>query len=175
MKPRPRFLWAPIQVTLAVVLCTSTPEVTHAADEFSRAVPAAGGPAQTRAAYTPARGSTERKAILHALRSNMRRSDSRPVVFVVRHLKLQNGWAWLQVEPQSPDGRSRYEGEAALLQRRGGRWQVVERMPALGEREGTSQEADCAYFEQLRTRFRSVPLAILPPAGKASCRSPSDQ
>jgi hypothetical protein len=118
---------------------------------------------------TPGPGSPERRAILDALRAEMRRFDRRPVEFVVRHLRVQSGWAWLAADPQSPGGRSRYEREAALLVRRAGRWQVVARMPAAGEREGTPLERDCAWFADLLTRFRSVPRAVLPAAGRAAC------
>jgi len=125
--------------------------------------------AQADSAYTPARGGAERKAILDAVRAHRRRFDSRPVTFVVRHLRVQRGWAWLAVQPQSPDGRSRYEGEDALLRRRSGRWAVVEVMPAFGEREGTALEEDCAWFQDLRRRFPALPPAILPAEGRRPC------
>lgn len=118
---------------------------------------------------TPAPGSAERRAILDALRTEMRRFDRRPVEFVVRHLRVQSGWAWLSADPRSPGGRSRYEREAALLVRRARGWEVAARMPAAGEREGTPLERDCAWFADLLTRFPSVPRAILPAAGRAAC------
>ena len=125
--------------------------------------------AQADSAYTPARGSAERKAIMDAMRAHRRRFDARPVTFVVSHLRVQRGWAWLAVQPQSPDGRSRYEGEEALLRRRNGRWTVAEVMPAVGEREGTALEEDCAWFQDLRRRFPSLPSAILPAEGRRPC------
>lgn len=124
---------------------------------------------QADSAYTPARGSAERKAIMDAMRAHRRRFDPRPVTFVVSHLRVQRGWAWLAVQPQSPDGRSRYEGEEALLRRRNGRWTVAEVMPAVGEREGTALEEDCAWFQDLRRRFPSLPVAILPAEGRRPC------
>ncbi|HEU0079986.1 MAG TPA: hypothetical protein VFQ76_20230 [Longimicrobiaceae bacterium] len=128
-------------------------------------------PPQADAPRTPPPGSTERRTILDALRAEMRRLDRWPVVFVVRQLRVQRGWAWLEVDPQSPDGSSRYEPEAALLRRRSARWQVVERMPAFAEREGGALEEDCAYFAHLRGRFPGLPAGILPPAGRAGCRA----
>ena len=124
---------------------------------------------QPDSAYTPARGGAERKAIMDAMRAHRRRFDSRPVTFVVSRLRVQRGWAWISVQPQSPDGRSRYEGEDALLRRRSGRWAVVEVMPAVGEREGTALEEDCAWFQDLRRRFPSLPAAILPAEGRRPC------
>jgi hypothetical protein len=125
--------------------------------------------AQADSAYTPARGSAERQAIMDAMRAHRRRFDPRPVTFVVGRLRVQRGWAWLAVQPQSPDGRSRYEGEEALLRRRSGRWTVAEVMPAVGEREGTALEEDCAWFQDLRRRFPSLPAAILPAEGRRPC------
>ena len=134
------------------------------------AAPVARPPApQADSAYTPARGSTERKAILDAMRAHRRRFDAQPVIFVVSYLRVQRGWAWLSVRPQSPDGRSRYEDENALLRRRGGRWAVAEVMPAFGEREGTETERDCAWFQQLRRRLTAVPVAVLPAEGRRPC------
>lgn len=124
---------------------------------------------QADSAYTPARGSAERKAIMDAMRAHRRRFDPQPVIFVVSHLRVQRGWAWLAAEPQSPDGRSHYEGEEALLRRRNGRWAVVETMPAVGEREGTPLEEDCAWFQDLRRRFPALPPAILPAEGRRPC------
>jgi len=128
--------------------------------------------AQADSAYTPARGSAERKAILDAMRAHRRRFDAQPVIFVVGHLRVQRGWAWLSVAPQSPDGRSKYEDESALLRRRAGRWEVVETMSAAGEREGTPLEDDCAWFQRLRRRLAAVPAAILPAEGRRPCPVP---
>jgi len=136
------------------------------------APPVRGSEVQADSAHTPARGSAERKAIMDALRAHRQRSDARPVIFVVNHLRVQRGWAWTTVAPQSPDGSSRYEEESALLRLRAGRWQVVETMPAFGEREGTADEEDCAWFQHLRRRLPAVPAAILPPEGRRPCPSP---
>ena len=150
----------PITIAFAVLLLGGPTSGAH--EQRPRA-------AQADSAHTPARGSAERKAILDAMRAHRRRFDSRPVTFVVSHLRVQRGWAWLSVQPQSFDGRSRYEGEDALLRRRSGRWTVVEVMPAAGEREGTALEEDCAWFQDLRRRFPSLPPAVLPAEGRRPC------
>lgn len=111
---------------------------------------------------TPRPGSRERKQILDALRAEMMRTDPRPVVFVVEHLKVQRGWAWVAVLPQSPDGENRYEAEAALLRNVKGKWRVIERMPAAGEREGTEIEDDQAYYRHLLAKYPSLPAALFP-------------
>jgi hypothetical protein len=118
--------------------------------------------------HTPPRGSAERRQILDAMRAEMRRFDPRPVIFVVRTLRVHGGWAWLEVTPQSPDGREHYEPESALLRRSAGRWSVAERMPAYGEREGTPEESDCGYIRSLRRHFTPAPADIFPPS--SGCR-----
>jgi hypothetical protein len=85
------------------------------------------------------------------------------VVFVVKHLRVQHGWAFAATEPRSPDGRARYEPVAALLRRSGGTWTIVETRPCCA---ACGQDPDCAddtrYFTSLRARFPSAPAAIFP-------------
>lgn len=97
--------------------------------------------------HSPAPGSLERRAILEALRSEVRRWHQIEVVFVVDVLTVIHDWAWVQTRPQSPDGQRRYEDLAALLQREQGQWTVVE---LVGESE-----------ETLRQRFPEMPEALL--------------
>ena len=127
---------------------------------LAMALLASGAPAQT-GVHTPARGTAERREILDALRAEMRRTDPRPIIFVVRRLRAHGSWAWAEVEPRSPDQREHYEPEAALLRRSGGRWRVVERMPSYEEREGSPEQDDCVYFRAARRRF-GAPADVLP-------------
>jgi len=110
---------------------------------------------------TPPPGSAERKAILDALRNEMRRIHGLQVVFVVQWLKVCNGWAWVQTLPQSPDGRDRFEDISALLAKGEKGWRVVE-LPCF-----EVENADCIgapeYFLRLKKRFPELPDAILPP------------
>jgi len=150
-----------VYASLVVVLLGTGP--AHAAPTLRAHAP------QADSAYMPARGSAERAAILDAMRAHRRRFDPQRVIFVVSYLRVQRGWAWASVRPQSPDGRSHYEDESALLRRRAGRWEVVETMPAAGEREGTPTEEDCAWFQQLRWRLPALPTAVLPAEGRRPC------
>jgi hypothetical protein len=155
-----------VTILLALSVVVATPPL--------RAVPEPERESHLQAAvpYTPTPGSPERKAILDALRAEMRRFDPRPVVFVVRHFRVQHGWSWLEASPRSPDGRARYEDEGALLRRGEFRWEVMERMPSFGEREGSPQAEDCAYFAALQARFPAVPPGIFPPSGQRPCPLP---
>jgi len=111
-------------------------------------------------AYTPQPGSAERKAILDALRRWVKQQHHMDVIFVVRHLKVKNGYAWVHTLPQSKDGSSRYEDISALLKKDLGRWEVAE-IPC-AEEDNPDCIGDPAYFDGLKQRFPEMPEDILP-------------
>jgi hypothetical protein len=113
-----------------------------------------------RRAYTPPHGSAERKAILDALRDETRQLHQANVIFVVNYLKVQNGWAWVQTSPQSPDGSNRYEDVSALLRKRRNVWMVVE--IACTEEDNPNCIGDEGYYKKLRNRFPLAPRGIFP-------------
>ena len=92
-------------------------------------------------AYTPEKGSAERKAILDALRIPVERELKQPIVFVTDNFKVQSSWAFVSGTPQTPSGSApNYAGtkyaEAenegafdnnffALLKKISGRWRVT--------------------------------------------------
>lgn len=108
---------------------------------------------------TPSPGSALRQAVLDGVRREVRRLHELDVVFVVRHLKVKDGWAWVHVLPQSRDGAQRYEDVSALLRLRDEVWAVVEMACA------EVGEPDCIdsprFFVRLRARFPDVPVEIL--------------
>jgi hypothetical protein len=118
------------------------------------------GAASSVTNLTPAPGSPVRKAILDALRQEIKRLHGLEVVFVVRYLKVKDGWAWAHTQPQSPDGMNRYEDISALLNIRDGVWGVTE-LPCT-----EVENPDCLdgpdYFKGLKKRFPEVPNEILP-------------
>ena len=109
---------------------------------------------------TPLPGTPLRKVVLDALRHEVKRIHGLDVVFVVKHLKVKDGWAWVHTLPQSPDASNRYEDVSALLRLQDGAWAVVE-IPC-----GEVENPDCLngpeYFSGLQGRFPSVPTAIFP-------------
>ena len=111
-------------------------------------------------AYSPQPGSAERKAILDALREWVKRGHDPDVIFVVKHLKVKNGYAWVHTLPRSKDGSSRYEDLSALLKEDRGRWEVVE-VPC-GEADNPDCIGDPGYFDGLKQRFPDMPEDILP-------------
>jgi hypothetical protein len=90
--------------------------------------------------YTPAVGSSERKAIMDAVRGPVQDYLKLPVVFVAKKFAACRGWAFLEAEPQMSNGRplnwaatpfaaDMAEGMCggyihALLVKQNGRWRV---------------------------------------------------
>jgi hypothetical protein len=106
------------------------------------------------APYTPVPGSTERNAIFDALRTL---GDNHTRVFVVRYLKVQNGWAWVTGDPQSPDGKSHFETESALLRNDGTGWKVLDQPCSEGDCDPAKEIA------RIRAAYPDAPARIFPP------------
>ncbi|HHE32895.1 MAG TPA: hypothetical protein ENL07_09825 [Chlorobaculum parvum] len=112
--------------------------------------------------YTPSSGRVERKAILDAMRNKVKEMHDLDVVFVVKSMKVRDGWAWVHTMPRSEDGSSRYENFSALLRKVDGRWRVVE-IPCT-EPDNSECIDSSDYFSKLLDRFPGLPLSILPAA-----------
>ncbi len=110
--------------------------------------------------YTPPPGSAERKAMLDLLREWIKKHHYVDVIFVVWHLKVQDGYAWVNAMPRSKDGASGYEDISALLKKDKGFWKIAE-IPC-----GEEDNPDCigapGYFDGLKKRFPEMPEDILP-------------
>ena len=109
---------------------------------------------------TPLPGSTLREHVLDALRREVKRIHGLDVVFVVRHLRVKDGWAWAHTLPQSPDGTNRFEDLSALLRIQDGAWKVVE-IPC-GEAENPECLNGPEYFKGLQERYPTVAVDIFP-------------
>jgi uncharacterized protein YceK len=114
------------------------------------------GCASVNTAHTPPDGSTERKAILQATRYALARQGRKNLVLVVPYLKVHNGWAWIQINPQSAGGTQHYESQSGLLQETTKKWRLLEWMPA---EEGTDYKK---YFKNLKAKYPSAPADIFP-------------
>ena len=110
--------------------------------------------AQEKALAEPPIGSAERKAILDALRGTGEIPDR---IFVVRSMRVQNGWAWVVVDPESWDRSSHYETESALLREHARNWKVIDR-PCEEERCDPSRAVT-----RIRAAHPDAPAAIFPP------------
>ena len=113
--------------------------------------------------YTPATGSEDRKAIMDALRVVIRKMSGLEVIFVVRHLKINKGWAWVEADPESADGKNHYEPMVGLLHKKSGRWTYIEGPPEFAVCE---QDPDCVdtarYFKKLVRKYPAASPDIFP-------------
>ena len=115
-----------------------------------------GSCASVNTAHTPPDGSGERNGILQAVHHALARQGRKNLVLNVPYLKVHNGWAWIQVNPKSADGRQHYESQSGLLQQTGSKWTLLEWMPA---EEGTDYTK---YFQKLKAKYPSAPPDIFP-------------
>lgn len=91
---------------------------------------------------TPAHGGAERRAILGALRPSIEAELGPSIEFVIDRLDVEQGWAFVQAEPQRRGGRQidwrqYYRSDdwdhmdgltvTAILQRSADRWRLAER------------------------------------------------
>jgi hypothetical protein len=109
---------------------------------------------------TPLPGDPLRQQLLDALRLEVKRTQGLDVVFVVRHLKVKNGWAWTHTQPQSLDGKNRYEDLSALLRLDGSNWTVAE-IPCT-EPENPECLEGPEYFKRLQQRYPTVAAEVFP-------------
>jgi hypothetical protein len=110
------------------------------------------GPAYA-GAYTPPAGSPERKAIYDALRAT---GDDHTRVFIIDSLKVDGGWAWTSVKPQSADGKQQFEPESALLHKVGARWQLLDQPCGEGDCDPQNEIA------RIRAAHPDAPADIFP-------------
>ena len=116
--------------------------------------------ANQNSTLAPQKGSLVRKNILDTLRSEIIRTQGIKVVFVVKHLKVAENWAWIHALPQSPDGINHYEDISALLHFQHGKWKIAE-LPCT-EPENPECIDSPNYFIELKKRFPHLPDQILP-------------
>src|SRR4029453_13456395 len=106
------------------------------------------GCASVNTAHTPPDGSAERNAILQATQRALARQGRKNLVLVVPYLKVHNGWAWIQGNPKTRNGKQHYESQSGLLQEKtANTWTLLEWMPA---EEGTDFTK---YFQNLKAKY----------------------
>lgn len=97
--------------------------------------------ASAQTAYTPAKGSAERTAIMNSLRVPVEKKLKKKTIFAVNNFRVQGNWAFLDGTPQKADGSAmEYSGTEyqnaidagmfdsnffALLKKTGGKWKIV--------------------------------------------------
>ena len=121
-------------------------------------------------AWCPPPGHPERKAILDALRTEVFRLHHIRVVFVVKDLKVEDGWAWIHTLPQSEDDTQHYEDVSALMEKKDGSWRVAEL--ACTEEDNPDCLGAPDFFERLRERHPGAPPGIFPSSKDRSSKKP---
>ncbi|HUQ32457.1 MAG TPA: hypothetical protein VM095_10070 [Pyrinomonadaceae bacterium] len=121
--------------------------------------------------HEPPKGSTERQALMDALREeyNAHRNSGRPfrgnITFVVNYLKVHNGWAWTYAEPHSSDPNDQFgENSGFLLHLEGGRWKVV-KLPPMVDDPDDPENLDYPSRKdvaKIRKMYPSAPTDIFP-------------
>lgn len=104
--------------------------------------------------YSPPKGSSERKAIMDALRVKY----NQPVLFQVHYLKVSHGWAWTRVTA-TVHGKPAFESEAALLHKEAKEWKVMQSVDQSGE---CAIEPKClaAEYKNVKRKFPAAPSGI---------------
>lgn len=108
--------------------------------------------------HTPEMGSAERQAIMDALRGN------EDVRFQVHHLKVHNGWCWVDTTPLDKNGQATAEGGPNLLHFENGHWKVMDlsKVPEDPDDPLGVEDASPTYVKNVMKTFRGVPKDIFP-------------
>jgi hypothetical protein len=108
-------------------------------------------------ATTPRAGNAERKAVMDALRKPVTKVTKFRVVFKVGHLKVKDGWAFLNGSAVKPDGKALGDqflwGEiSALLRKQGKNWTVLH----------WGFATDTGVMDEARRKWKQAPREIFP-------------
>ena len=108
--------------------------------------------------HTPEMGSSERQAIMDALRG---KEDIR---FQVHHLKVHNGWCWVDTTPLDKSGHATAEGGPNLLHFENGKWKVMDlaKVPEDPDDPLGAEDASPRYVQSVMKTFPGVPKDIFP-------------
>lgn len=102
------------------------------------------------APYTPAKGSTERRAILNGVRKYREAPNE---VYTPTRFKVRNGWAFVSAEDPNEPGVDTAAFDV-LLRRTGKTWRVVDEV---NHTEGSDWDAE---IKRIRKKFPKSPVDI---------------
>jgi hypothetical protein len=114
-------------------------------------------------AHVPPMGSSERQAILDALRG-----DQPDVKFKVHYLKVDAGWCWVDTTPLDRAGQPTAEGGPNLLHLEDGKWKVMDlaKVPEDPNDPLGAEDASPAFVRNVMKTFPGVPRDIFPKPSK---------
>lgn len=112
------------------------------------------GPKPTSQVLTPSIHSQEYAAITSSVKGYMAKRGI--MNYLVFDLKVHNGWARIEIMPQSSDGTKQHQWQTGLLRKDKQSWVSVEWMPP--------KEANhvAAYVEHLKRKYPQAPDDIFP-------------
>ena len=114
--------------------------------------------------HTPAKGSTERKAIMDVLREDYLKQNGQHVIFQVNHLKVHQGWAWADVTPLDDKGKAVAEGGPSLLHFVKDAWTIVDLSVVADDPDNPMGPMDPSplYIRNVQKKYPGVPADIFP-------------
>lgn len=118
--------------------------------------------------HTPKVGSAERKEIMDTLRGEYTTGSGANVKFQVKHLKVHNGWAWVNVVPLDPSGKPEGEEWPSLLQQKGSKWVFIDLIAiaaAIDDPVGP-MDPSAKFLKAVQKKHPGVPSDIFPKSGK---------
>ena len=101
-------------------------------------------------AYTPGKGSVERKAIIESIRAAYTKRFKKRATFEVWDIKIQDGWAAIYTKAELPDGKNGGNWSAALRGSKS-KWQIV---------GAYKDQENIAGLRRLTKRYPNIPSAI---------------
>jgi hypothetical protein len=114
--------------------------------------------------HTPPDGSAERKAILAALHAEYTTGSGSAVKFLVKHFKVHDGWAWINVVPLDKSGEPEGEEWPSLLQEKNGKWVIIDLIKIAADLDDPvgPMEPSAKFLREVQKRYPGVPDDIFP-------------
>ncbi len=104
----------------------------------------------------------EGRFILKALRKSIKTLPSESIGFIIRYLKVKNGWAWIETDPRGLDIPGHYDPIDGLLHKEKGKWKVKKIRLCCGDCEYDPYCGKGIYHKKLIKMYPSVPKEIFP-------------
>ena len=113
--------------------------------------------------HTPATGSEERNGILAALHAEYTTGSGSAVKFQVKHFKVHNGWAWINVVPLNPKGEVEGEEWPSLLHETDGKWTIIDLIAIASEDDPVGpMDPTPKFLKEVQKKYPGVPSDIFP-------------
>jgi len=122
--------------------------------------------------HTPPEGSTERLALLDALRQHWKATrnpaNGKPyrgkITFRVGSMKVHHGWAWVYADPHSSAPDEGFpENDGFLLHLEGGKWKVM-KLPSMDDNGDGAFDPSLNDVKRIKEMYRLMPTDIIPHA-----------